>query len=171
MYYNNEVTSYLQSNNILALKLDHALTGVRTMVSNQIEIIGAGAQRAIYYTSCFTDNYQDVCRKQKTEDIRFRNSVIYLLRHGNVAYDMLKIYFNEIIKYKTTDQLEHIKQILMALNVHIAASSLTNTGFALAVASAVDIGMNLSLEMSARRSVDIRRDCGDWHVWCRTKSG
>lgn len=65
MYYNNEVTSYLQSNNILALKLDHALTGVRTMVSNQIEIIGAGAQRAIYYTSCFTDNYQDVCRKQK----------------------------------------------------------------------------------------------------------
>lgn len=149
MYYNNEVTSYLQSNNILALKLDHALTGVRTMVSNQIEIIGAGAQRAIYYTSCFTDNYQDVCRKQKTEDIRFRNSVIYLLHHGNVAYDMLKIYFNEIIKYKTTDQLEHIIQILMALNVHIAASSLTNTGFALAVASAVDIGMNLSLEMSA----------------------
>ncbi|QLO42613.1 hypothetical protein HV198_10820 [Citrobacter freundii] len=149
MYYNNEVISYLQANKILALKLDHALTGVGKAVSNQIETIGAGATRALYYTSCFTDEYQDVCQKQKTEDIRFKNGVIYLLRHGNVAYDMLKIYFEEIFKYKTPDQLERIKQMLMAVNIHIAASSLTNAGFALATASFVAAGMNLSLELSA----------------------
>lgn len=62
MYYNNDVISYLQSNNILALKLDHALTGVGKAVSNQIETIGAGAKRALFYTSCFTDEYQDVCK-------------------------------------------------------------------------------------------------------------
>ncbi|WP_341517281.1 hypothetical protein [Citrobacter gillenii] len=149
MYYSNEVISYLQANKILALKLDHALTGVGKAVSNQIETIGAGATRALYYTSCFTDEYQDVCQKQKTEDIRFKNGVIYLLRHGNVAYDMLKIYFEEIFKYKTPDQLERIKQMLMAVNIHIAASSLTNAGFALATASFVAAGMNLSLELSA----------------------
>lgn len=149
MYYSNEVISYLQANKILALKLDHALMGVGTAVSNQIETIGAGATRALYYTSCFTDEYQDVCQKQKTEDIRFKNGVIYLLRHGNVAYDMLKIYFEEIFKYKTPDQLERIKQMLMAVNIHIAASSLTNAGFALATASFVAAGMNLSLELSA----------------------
>lgn len=65
MYYSNEVISYLQANKILALKLDHALTGVGKAVSNQIETIGAGATRALYYTSCFTDEYQDVCQKQK----------------------------------------------------------------------------------------------------------
>lgn len=65
MYYNNEVISYLQANKILALKLDHALTGVGNAVSNQIETIGAGATRALYYTSCFTDEYQDVCQAQK----------------------------------------------------------------------------------------------------------
>lgn len=149
MYYSNEVISYLQANKILALKLDHALTGVGKAVSNQIETIGAGATRALYYTSCFTDEYQDVCQKQKTEDIRFKNGVIYLLRHGNVAYDMLKIYFEEIFKYKTPEQLERIKQMLMAVNIHIAASSLTNAGFALATASFVAAGMNLSLELSA----------------------
>ena len=149
MYYSNEVISYLQANKILALKLDHALTGVGKAVSNQIETIGAGATRALYYTSCFTDEYQNVCQKQKTEDIRFKNGVIYLLRHGNVAYDMLKIYFEEIFKYKTPDQLEYIKQMLMAVNIHIAASSLTNAGFALATASFVAAGMNLSLELSA----------------------
>lgn len=149
MYGNNEIISYLQANKILALKLDYALTGVGKAVSNQIETIGAGATRALYYTSCFTDEYQDVCQQQKTEDIRFKNGVIYLLRHGNVAYDMLKIYFEEIFKYKTSEQLERIKQMLMAVNIHIAASSLTNMGFALATASFVAAGMNLSLELSA----------------------
>lgn len=149
MYYRNEVISYLQANKILALKLDHALTGVGKAVSNQIETIGAGATRALYYTSCFTDEYQDVCKKQKTEDIRFRNGVIYLLRHNNVAYDMFKIYFEEIFKDKTTEQLERIKQMLMAVNIHIAASSLTNVGFALETASFVAAGMNLNLEISA----------------------
>lgn len=149
MYYSNEIVRYLQSNKILALKLDHALTGVEKAVSNQIDTIGVGARRALYYTSCFTDEYQDVCQQQKTEDIRFKNGVIYLIQHGNIAYDMLKIYFEEIFKYKTSDQIEHIKQMLMAVNVHIAASSLTSAGFALAVASAVTLGMNLSLDMSA----------------------
>ena len=149
MYYSNEVISYLQANKILALKLDHALTGVGKAVSNQIETIGAGATRVLYYTSCFTDEYQDVCQQQKTEDSRFKNGAIYLLRHGNVAEDMLKIYFEEIFKYKTPDQLERVKQMLMAVNIHIAASSLTNAGFALATASFVAAGMNLSLELSA----------------------
>ncbi len=149
MYYSNEVISYLQSNKILALKLDHALTGVGKAVSNQIETIGTGAKRALYYTSCFTDEYQDVCQQQKTEDIRFRNGVLHLLQHGGVVYDMLKIYFEEIFKFKTSDQIEHIKQMLMAVNVHIAASYLTGHGFALAVAASVAFGMNLSLDMSA----------------------
>lgn len=62
---------------------------------------------------------------------------------------MLKIYFEEVFRHKTSDQLEHIKQLLMAVNIHIAASSLTNSGFALATATFVAAGMNISLELSA----------------------
>lgn len=151
MYYRNEVISYLQANRILALKLDHALTGVGKTVSEQIKLTGAGAKRALYYASCFTDEYQEVCQRQKSEDVRFTMGVTQLLQHGDVVYEMLKIYFEEIFKYKTSDQIEHIKKMLMAVNVHIAASSLTNAGFALAAATSVAVGMNLSLKMSARR--------------------
>lgn len=149
MYYSNEVISYLQENKILALKLDHVLTDVGKAVLNQIETIGAGATRALYYTSCFTDEYQDVCQQQKIEDIRFTKSVYHILRREDVVYEMLKIYFEEIFRHKTSDQIDHIKKMLMTVNVHIAASSLTNTGFALAAASSVAVGMNLSLEISA----------------------
>ncbi|WP_215848725.1 hypothetical protein [Candidatus Pantoea bituminis] len=51
MYNNNEAINYLQANKILALKLDHELAGVGKAVSNQIETIGAGATRVLYYLS------------------------------------------------------------------------------------------------------------------------
>jgi len=150
MYYSDQVIRYLQANNILALKLDHALAGVGKAVSNQIETIGAGATRALYYTSCFTAEYQDVCQKQKSEDMRFAKGVYHVIWHRDVVCEMLKIYFEEIFRHKTSVQLEHIKKLLMAVNIHIAASSLTNSGFALATASFVAAGLNLSLELSVQ---------------------
>ncbi len=77
MYYSNQVISYLQSNKILALKLDHVLTGVGKAVSNQIETTGAGAKRALYYTACFTDEYQDVCQQQQTVAHPMRRTCIF----------------------------------------------------------------------------------------------
>ncbi|HDR2159200.1 TPA: hypothetical protein QCG56_000803 [Enterobacter cancerogenus] len=149
MYYRNEIISYLQANKIVALKLDHALTGVGEAVSNVIETIGADATRALYYTSCFTEEYQDVCQKQKSEDIRFTKGLYHIISNTDIVYEMLKIYFEGIFRHKTSDQLEHIKKLLMAVNIHIAASSLTNMGFAFATASFVAAGMNLNLELSA----------------------
>lgn len=147
--YSNETIGYLQANKILAMKLDHAVAGVGAAVTEQVGSIGAGAQRALYYTSCFTDEYQDVCKQQGHEDLRFAGGVYHLIQHGNVVYDMLKIYFETLFRYKTSDQLEHIKKILMAVNINIAVSSLSKLGFSLAVAGYVSVGTNLSIEMSA----------------------
>lgn len=149
MYNNSEVISYLQANKILAMKLDHAVQSVGKQVAEQVKSIGAGTTRALYYTSCFTDEYNDVCQRQKNEDIRFRDGVYRLLRDGDIGFEMLRIYFEELLKYKTSQQLEYIKRMLMRVNVHIAASSLTNAGFAMAAASAVRMGLNLSMEISA----------------------
>lgn len=149
MYGNSEVISFLQANKILALKLDHAVSSVGQQVTNQVETLGKGATRLLYYTSCFTDEYNDVCQQQKTEDLRFRNGVIRIIQHGDAIYEILRIYFEEILKYKSNDQLEHIKKALMAVNVHIATSNLTGAGYALAVATSVRIGLNLSMQISA----------------------
>ncbi len=61
MYYRNEVIRYLVIPNILALKRSCAGGKMRW----QIALTGAGAKRALYYASCFTDEYQDVCQRQK----------------------------------------------------------------------------------------------------------
>ncbi|WP_039054641.1 hypothetical protein [Enterobacter sp. Bisph1] len=150
MYYDDEVIGYLQDNKILALQFDRVLTGTGEMVADSIDTLEAGLTRALYYTSCFTEEYQDVCKQQHNEDLRFRNSVIYIIKHGNVIIEMFEIYFYEILKYKTNDQLEHIKHQLMAVNIHIAGSTLTREGFAMGVAFSVAAGMKMSLEMSAK---------------------
>ncbi|WP_337027379.1 hypothetical protein [Pantoea eucalypti] len=129
MQHADEIINYLQANEILAKKSDRAFNGVSDVLSHQIEHIGSGVQRALYYTSCFTEKYQEVYQKQKDEDVRFAKGVIQLRRHGNVINDMLKIYFNELFRYKTNNQLEQIKKSLMAVNVHIAPVISPNTVF------------------------------------------
>ncbi|MDY0971533.1 hypothetical protein [Siccibacter turicensis] len=148
MYNNNDVIGYLQTNRILALKLDHAASAVGEQVKDDVSITGKGATRLLYYTSCFTREYNDVCQQQKREDLRFRNAVIRILNNGDVIYEMLRIYFEEILKYKTREQLDQIKKALMAVNVHVAASTLTGAGYALAVATSVRIGLNLNVQLS-----------------------
>lgn len=149
MYNNDEVISYLQANKILAVKLDRTVSAVGQQVKNQVEILGKGATRLLYYTSCFTDEYNDVCQQQKMEDLRFRDGVVRIIQHGDVVCEMIRLYFDEIFKYKTNDQLEYLKKALMAVNVHIAASTLTGAGYALAVANAVRFGLNINLQLSS----------------------
>lgn len=122
--------------------------GVRDAVANQIGTIEAGVKRALYYTSCFTDEYQDVCKRQRTEDLRFLYGVTYLLQQRDVVYEILKVYFEEIFKHRTSEQLERIKHMLMAANVHKAASSLSRVGFTLATATSVAMGLGLRHELS-----------------------
>jgi len=50
MYYADEIIDFLQTNRILALKLDYALTDVNNALSAQRVLIGKAAKRALYYT-------------------------------------------------------------------------------------------------------------------------
>lgn len=101
MFYNDKIIKYLQSNHILALKIDNAVSDVGRAVSNQIETIRGGAQRVLYYTSCFTDDYQDVCMRQKSEHASFVKGIILLIQKNDVVKQMIKLYFDTIFNYKT----------------------------------------------------------------------
>jgi len=157
MYYRNEVISYLQANKILALKLDHALTGVGKAVSNQIETIGAGATRTLYYTSCFTNEYQDVCQQQKAEDIRFTWGVYHIIRRENVVCEMLKIYFEDLFRYKTSDQIEHIKQMFKSVFLSDETSTISIPGYS--ARKSLRLGIKMACA-SARGTSSRRRPRG-----------
>lgn len=100
MYYSNEVISYFQANKILALKLDHALAGAGKAVSNQIETIAAGATRALYYTSCFTDEYQDVCQKKRPKTFDSKTALFIFCNMAMLRMTCLKYISKKYLNIK-----------------------------------------------------------------------
>lgn len=56
MYYGEEIIDFLQTNRIVALKLDRALTGLNNVVSAQRVLIGKGA-KCLFYTTLQNNLY------------------------------------------------------------------------------------------------------------------
>ncbi len=112
MYYSNEVISYLQANKILALKLDHAVSAVGEQVRNQVDTLGKGRPACCITRPVSPMNITMFANSKGRKICAFRNAVIRIIQHGDVVYEMLRIYFEEIFKYKTNAQLEHIKKRL-----------------------------------------------------------
>ncbi len=100
MYFSDSIITSLQAEKILALKLDKALAGVKNNVTSTLKQIGNGVTRASYYTSCFTDNYQDVCAKLKHDDIRFVSGLIQLYKDRDIIFEMIRLYIEVHFKKK-----------------------------------------------------------------------
>ncbi|HEY2453378.1 MAG TPA: hypothetical protein VGI71_12245 [Scandinavium sp.] len=123
MYYSDLIIKEMQAERILALQLDKSLAGVKDEALDAAARIQDGATRALYYTSCFTDNYQDVCAKLKSEDSRFLTGLVQLVRNRRIVYDLIHIYFEEVLKHKTQQQLDAIGRGIEKLGVNISAST------------------------------------------------
>lgn len=144
MYHSDLIIRDMQADKLMALQLDKALSGVNDQALEQASKISDGATRLLYYTSCFTDNYQDVCAKLKSEDLRFSEGIYQLIKDRNIVYEIVKIYVNLIFKNKSAQQLEYIKRLLIKADVNISASSLTNQAFVLGITTSICLGVSMN---------------------------
>lgn len=148
MYHSDFIIRDINADKLMALQLGKALSGVKDQTIEQATKIGDGATRLLYYTSCFTDNYQDVCVKLKHEDSRFLEGLVQLVRDKNIVYEMIRIYVDLVFKHKTMQQLEYIKQLLIKAGINISASTLTNQGIVLGITSCICLGVKLNTFIS-----------------------
>ncbi|MGL6020466.1 MAG: hypothetical protein ACRC0C_17710 [Gibbsiella quercinecans] len=144
MYYSEAIISKMASDKILVRKLTDALSGVKEQVIEQASRIQDGATRMVYYTSCFTDNYQDVCSRLKSEDVRFFEAFYQLVKDRRVISELIHIYVELLLKNRTQQQLEYINRLLMKMSVNISTSSLTTQSFSLGITMAICLGSNVS---------------------------
>lgn len=150
MYHSDLIIRDMQADKLMALQLEKALSGVKVQVLEQADKIGDGATRLLYYLSCYTDNYQDICAKLKVEDIRFFDGLQQLIKDRNIILEMFKVYIELLFENKTPQQLEYIKRLLMKANVYISTSTLTNQAFALGITMAICLGFNVSMHIRSR---------------------
>lgn len=143
MYHSEEIIRQLQSQKVLAMKLDQAVRAVGEEVKSNLSNIGTGAKRLLYYTSCFTDEYYDVCTRQNLEDARFRKGIFHLVSRWNIVFDLINTYVEELVKNYSPEELSAIKHALMRANVHISTSTLTSYSFSAGVASTICLYVTL----------------------------
>lgn len=101
MYYSEEIIKQPGTDKELAVRLDKALIGVKEGVQYYVNGLGDATTRLLYYTSCLTENYQDVCKKLGSEDVRFICALYELVKHRNVMFRMLNIYIETLLKNKS----------------------------------------------------------------------
>lgn len=144
MYHSDWIIQHIQAEKLMALQLENALSGVKDQVLQQARKISDGATRLLFYTSCFTENYQDVCARLKAEDLRFAEGIQQLIKDRNIIFSMVRIYIDLLFKNKTAQQLEYIKKQLMKAGVNVSTSSLTNQTFAFGVTTSVCLGVGMN---------------------------
>lgn len=150
MYYSDSIITTMQANKILALKVEEALAGVKDKIISNLNQIGDGATRALYYTSCFTDNYQDVCSKLKHDDKRFIDGVYQLIKDRNIIFEMIRIYIDIHFKNKTEGRVQNVLRKVVAAGIHIYSARSTTNLVVIGIATAICQNYRFSLIVNER---------------------
>lgn len=147
MYSNDQIIEKMQADKYLALKLEQALAGVKDAMLEHGEKIASGATRIVYYTSCFTDNYQDVCAAQKSEDIRFMLAIGKLVTDRSIIEQMIRIYVNLLLDNLTQDRIDRIYKALLKRGANLAAGTLTVHSLSATITTAACYAFSLSVSI------------------------
>ena len=78
-----------------AIALDKAVNGVGANGVGTLEDVKAGVERALWYSSCLFDKYNDVCSELKGEDRRFLKAIFEIYKRRDIVAAMIRIYIEE----------------------------------------------------------------------------
>ena len=144
MYYSEEIIRKIGTDKELAVRLDKALDGVKEGVVDYLNGLEDGATRLLYYTSCLTDNYQDVCNKLMSEDKRFLLSLYELIKHRNVIFRMIQIYIETLLTNKSEVEKKSILEKLTPFTTHYSIKYISKNGLIYAMTSYICRGNKMS---------------------------
>lgn len=117
----------VQAEKKLAATLDNSVKSVGKEIYNMANESLAGAERALWYLSCITPGYTDVCRAQQIEDYRWFTSRIEVLRRDDVILDMVEIYFKRSINQLSQLEQKSLFQKIAKDLVKVATNHATDT--------------------------------------------
>ena len=107
MYYSEDIIKKIGTDKELAVRLDKAMAGVKDGFVDYVDNLGDAATRLLYYTSCFTKNYHDVCIRLRDEDVRFILGLSQLIKHRDLIFRMITLYIETILKKKMKKRKKH----------------------------------------------------------------
>lgn len=147
------VSSYLKVKLDAERKIADALTkGVREVPGTSrktLDDIYHGAERASWYSSCFFDKYQDVCKELGKEDVRMFIAIQQLYKRKDVILDIFTAYVKHVLKDDSGEPPER-KFARDGANIVSTMVTANVTKMVLAYTLAKGLSESISLSLSVR---------------------
>ena len=149
MYYSKDIIEKIGTDKELAVRLDKAMSGVKDGVIDYLNNLGDASTRLLYYSSCLTENYQDVCTRLLNEDVRFIQGLGQLVKHRDLIFRMIKIYIETILKNKNEGEKRTILEKLIPFTKNISIKTLSKSALIYSIASYICYGSKMSATVEA----------------------
>lgn len=81
----------------IALSLEKGIQESVVSAGKTLDDIYSGIERISWYSSCFIDRHQDICRQLKAEDIRMIKAVMMLYQHKDVIAEIVIRYIDYVL--------------------------------------------------------------------------
>ncbi|MEZ1277097.1 hypothetical protein [Enterobacter hormaechei] len=158
MYYSEDIINKIGTDKELAIRLDKAMSGVKEEVIDYLNNLGDAATRLLYYSSCLTKNYHDVCTRLKDEDVRFVQGLGELVIHRNLIFRMIKIYIETVLKSKNEVEKKSILERLTLFTKNISIKTFSKSALIYSIVSYICYGnkMNDSVEAAFVKKIGAR---------------
>ncbi|MBV4366315.1 hypothetical protein [Erwinia phyllosphaerae] len=155
MSHNVLLAEKLEADRYLSLLLEKSIHKTKEEALKQAKLIESGIQRLTWYSSCFFENYKDVCEKQKIEDIRFAKALIKIIKNlnSNVINEMVTIFVDQMVRGLSDERIRNITRILARNGSSITTSTLTKLSFSYTIASAVSSGFDMRAAIDSATTV------------------
>ncbi|HDC4833280.1 hypothetical protein [Enterobacter cloacae] len=155
MYYSKSIIEKIGSDKELALRLDRAVAGVKDGALEYLHNLGDATTRLLYYTSCFTENYFDVCKNLASEDKRFMLGIAELVKHRDLIFRIVKLYIETILKNRSENEKKTILEKVIPFTTHYSVKQASKLSLIYAVAKYICYSnqMNAAIQSALMKKV------------------
>lgn len=149
MYYSDFIIKKIGTDKELALRLDKAMAGVKDGFIDYVDNISDAATRLLYYSSCLTENYHDVCVRLRDEDVRFVLGLGQLVKHRDLIFRMITLYIETILKNKNETEKKTLLKKLTPVTKNLAIKNVSKSALIYSVVSYICYGNKMSASVEA----------------------
>lgn len=149
MYYSEDIIKKIGTDKELAVRLDKAMAGVKDGFIDYVDNLGDAATRLLYYSSCLTENYHDVCIRLRDEDVRFILGLCQLIKHRDLIFRMITLYIETILKNKNEIEKKTLLEKLTPVTKSMAIKNVSKSALIYSVVSYICYGNKMSASVEA----------------------
>ncbi|QKJ86548.1 hypothetical protein PMPD1_1597 [Paramixta manurensis] len=131
----------------IAQALEKGIKGTINGAGNTFDNIYHGLERASWYSSCFFERYQDICREIGREDVRMVKAIVEVFNRKDVVFDMFLLYVEYVLGLPQEGQHKVVGNVTRGVSgivVEGVTGIATKKALAYSIARTISESFNLS---------------------------